>query len=154
MSNMLQWITLVFLLIIFWSVYEIKIKFFKDVNSPDITNEVLGNPTFKFKEKEWKEENLEEEGYKIFSMKRDVTFGDLTLKKTDVLVVDKTPEPGKNNIVLLIVGGNEKKGDRVLLYQIKTKHKDGTFTVIRDNDKRKITADKIIGEIVHTQKQE
>ena len=50
-----------------------------------------------------------------------------------------------------MVGGNEKKGDRIMLYQVKTKHKNGMFTVTRDIDKRKITAEKIIGKVVYKQ---
>lgn len=149
--NMLQWITLVFLLLIFWAVYEIKIKYFKDINSPDITNEILGNPVLNFKNKEWREEDLENEGYLVFSVKRDITFGEKTINKDKIVIVDKTPELEKGDIILLIVGGNEKKGDRVLLYQVKTKHKNGTFTVTRDIDKRKTTIDKVVGKIVHVQ---
>ena len=151
MLTMLQWICIVFLLFCAWAAYEIKQKYFKDINSPDLTTEILGNPVLKFKDKEWKIEELEEQGYQVFNVKKDITFGDKTLEKNKVVIVDKTPEPEKGDFVLVIVGGDEEKGDRIMLYQVKTKHKDGKFTVIRDIDKRTITIEKIKGKVVGKQ---
>ena len=151
MFTMLQWICIVFLLLCAWAAYKVKRKFFKDINSPDLTNEILGNPKLNFKNKEWEVEELEEQGFQVFNIKEDIIFGDLKFEKNKVVIIDKTPEPGKGDIVLVVVGGNEKKGDRIMMYQVKTKHKNGMFTVTRDIDKRKITTEKIIGKVVYKQ---
>ena len=95
MFTMLQWIYIVFLLLCAWAVYEVKRKFFKDINSPDLTNEILGNPKLNFNDKEWEVEELEEQGFQVFNVKEDIIFGDLKFEKNKVVIIDKTQNQEK-----------------------------------------------------------